>query len=317
MRKTPFFNGVFVNGSGMNHVLDPLQPTTSYAPLLTEASFFLAQWPRIRRGLIFSIFLLHQQIPVRLGKVSVRTLRTTTAFESKEGTSWSGMAVAAAVAATGLLGGATTIAVCEHVRDPKTYFCKDYKDVVEIVKDPKTSYALYASKMEIQEDRKARMQATSPSEPTPAEMPSFAADQSTMTAEEARIEEATRKAKQHSGGLKIFSGNGNMPLAMEITRYLGINLGKATVGRFADGEVNVQINENVRGKDVYIIQPTCPPVNDNMMELLLMISTLRRASARRITVVIPYYGYARQDRKMQVCRVFALSNCRNLFSVLT
>jgi hypothetical protein len=121
-----------------------------------------------------------------------------------------------------------------------------------------------------------------------------------ITDEEARIEEATRKAKQHSGGLKIFSGNGNMPLALEICKYLGINLGKASVGRFADGECSVVINENVRGKDVYVIQPTCQPVNDNMMELLLMVSTLRRASARRITVVIPYYGYARQDRKMQV-----------------
>lgn len=121
-----------------------------------------------------------------------------------------------------------------------------------------------------------------------------------MTASEQRLEKEARKAKQHSGGIKIFSGNGNMALALEIVRYLGINLGKATVGRFADGEVNVVINENVRGKDVYIVQPTCPPVNDNIMELLLMVSTLRRASARRITVVIPYYGYARQDRKMQV-----------------
>lgn len=121
----------------------------------------------------------------------------------------------------------------------------------------------------------------------------------TMSQQERELEEATRKAKQHSGGLKLFSGNGNMSLALEIARHLGINLGKATVGRFADGEVNVVINENVRGKDVYVIQPTSPPVNDNIMELLLMVSTLRRASARRITVVIPYYGYARQDRKMQ------------------
>ena len=121
-----------------------------------------------------------------------------------------------------------------------------------------------------------------------------------MTADEIRIEEKARKAKQHSGGLKIFSGNGNMSLALEIAKNLGINLGKATIGRFADGEVNVVIHENVRGKDVYVIQPTCSPVNDNLMELLLMVSTLRRASARRITVVIPYYGYARQDRKMQV-----------------
>jgi hypothetical protein len=129
-------------------------------------------------------------------------------------------------------------------------------------------------------------------------------DISNISENEAKIEEAARKAKQHSGGLKIFSGNGNMSLALEICRHLGVNLGKATVGRFADGEVNVVIHENVRGKDVYIVQPTCPPVNDNMMELLLMVSTLRRSSARRITVVIPYYGYARQDRKMQVRFVF-------------
>jgi hypothetical protein len=133
--------------------------------------------------------------------------------------------------------------------------------------------------------------------PLPSGTPPFLAE---MTASEVRLEEATRKAKQHAGGLKIFSGNGNMSLALEITRHLGISLGKATVGRFADGEVNVVIHDNVRGKDVYIVQPTGPPVNDNIMELLLMVSTLRRASARRITVVIPYYGYARQDRKMQV-----------------
>jgi len=120
-----------------------------------------------------------------------------------------------------------------------------------------------------------------------------------MTAQEWEIEKATKKAKQHSGGLKLFSGNGNLALSLEICRHLGINLGKATVGRFADGEANVVVHENVRGKDCYVIQPTCPPVNDNIMELLLMVSTLRRASARRITVVIPYYGYARQDRKMQ------------------
>mmetsp|Transcript_11161 Transcript_11161/g.16286 ORF Transcript_11161/g.16286 Transcript_11161/m.16286 type:complete len:444 (+) Transcript_11161:119-1450(+) len=120
-----------------------------------------------------------------------------------------------------------------------------------------------------------------------------------LTAEEERLERAALKAKKHGGGLKLFSGNGNLALSLEIAKTLGINLGKATVGQFADGEVNVQIHENVRGKDVYVIQPTCPPVNNNLMELLLMVSTLNRASARRITVVIPYYGYARQDRKMQ------------------
>eukprot|EP00752_Nemacystus_decipiens_P004003 g3666.t1 len=101
-----------------------------------------------------------------------------------------------------------------------------------------------------------------------------------------------------SGGMKIFSGNANQALAKDIAAYLGINLGRVKVDRFADGEVNVMVKENVRGKDVYIIQPTCMPVNENLVELLLMVSTMRRSSARRITAVIPYYGYARQDRKM-------------------
>jgi ribose-phosphate pyrophosphokinase len=99
--------------------------------------------------------------------------------------------------------------------------------------------------------------------------------------------------------LKIFTGNSNRPLAHDVANQLGVSLGKITVNKFADGEVNVMVNENVRGKDVYIIQPTSPPVNETLMELLLMISTMRRASARKITAVIPYYGYARQDRKMQ------------------
>ncbi|OQR98599.1 ribose-phosphate pyrophosphokinase [Achlya hypogyna] len=99
-------------------------------------------------------------------------------------------------------------------------------------------------------------------------------------------------------GLKIFSGNANSALASKVAELVGVNLGKITVERFADGEVNVMVHENVRGKDVYIVQPTCVPVNENLMELLLMVSTMRRASARRITAVIPYYGYARQDRKM-------------------
>jgi ribose-phosphate pyrophosphokinase len=97
---------------------------------------------------------------------------------------------------------------------------------------------------------------------------------------------------------KLFTGNANPQLAQEIAEEIGIQLGKATVGRFSDGEVNVMIHENVRGQDIYIVQPTCPPTNENLMELLLLISSMRRASARRITAVIPYYGYARQDRKM-------------------
>ncbi|MEK7390290.1 MAG: ribose-phosphate pyrophosphokinase [Elusimicrobiota bacterium] len=98
-------------------------------------------------------------------------------------------------------------------------------------------------------------------------------------------------------GLKLFSGNANRPLAEDISKYLGVPLGKTHVGRFADGEINIQIEENVRGADCYVIQPTCRPVNENLMELLIMIDALRRASAGRITAVVPYYGYARADRK--------------------
>jgi len=97
--------------------------------------------------------------------------------------------------------------------------------------------------------------------------------------------------------LKVFTGNAHPALAKEICAELKVPLGKAYVGRFPDGEVRLQILENVRGADVFIIQPTCNPVNDNLMELLVMLDALRRASAERITAVIPYYGYARQDRK--------------------
>jgi ribose-phosphate pyrophosphokinase len=99
--------------------------------------------------------------------------------------------------------------------------------------------------------------------------------------------------------LKLFSGNANRPLTEEIAKYLHLPLAEAEVSRFSDGEVFVQVNENVRGTDVFVVQPTCPPVNDNLMELLVMIDALKRASARRITAVLPYYGYARQDRKVQ------------------
>jgi ribose-phosphate pyrophosphokinase len=99
--------------------------------------------------------------------------------------------------------------------------------------------------------------------------------------------------------LKLFSGNANRPLAEEIGQYLRVPIGDVEVSRFSDGEVFVQINENVRGTDVFVVQPTCPPVNDTLMELLVMIDAFKRASARRITAVLPYYGYARQDRKVQ------------------
>lgn len=97
--------------------------------------------------------------------------------------------------------------------------------------------------------------------------------------------------------LKIFSGNAHKDLAIEICQYLGVTLGDSNVQRFSDGEIMVRINESVRGADVFIIQPTSNPVNEHLMELLVMIDAIRRASARRITAVIPYYGYARQDRK--------------------
>jgi ribose-phosphate pyrophosphokinase len=97
--------------------------------------------------------------------------------------------------------------------------------------------------------------------------------------------------------LKIFAGNANPPLAHEICRALGMDLSDALVKHFSDGEIYVQIKENVRGADVFVIQPTCTPVDRHLMELLLMIDALKRASAERITAVLPYYGYARQDRK--------------------
>ncbi len=100
-------------------------------------------------------------------------------------------------------------------------------------------------------------------------------------------------------GIKLFTGNAHKELAQEVAGYLGIPVGDATTTTFSDGEIMVRINENVRGTDVFVIQPTCMPVNYNIMEPLLMVDALKRASARRITAVIPYYGYARQDRKVQ------------------
>lgn len=97
--------------------------------------------------------------------------------------------------------------------------------------------------------------------------------------------------------LKLIAGNANPALAREISKHLGIPLTEAEIGRFPDGEISIHIKETVRGADVCVIQPTCPPVNENLMELLLIIDALKRASAERITAVIPYYGYARQDRK--------------------
>ncbi|WP_340121078.1 ribose-phosphate diphosphokinase [Methylobacter svalbardensis] len=101
----------------------------------------------------------------------------------------------------------------------------------------------------------------------------------------------------------VFSGNANLALSEGIVKKLNMRLGMATVGRFSDGEVAVEIEENVRGKDVFVIQPTCSPTNENLMELLVMMDALNRASASRITAVMPYYGYARQDRRSRSARV--------------
>jgi len=98
--------------------------------------------------------------------------------------------------------------------------------------------------------------------------------------------------------IKIFTGSSNRPLAEAICAYLGVPLGKAVIGRFSDGEVCVEITENVRGGDIFVMQSTCTPTNDHLMELLLMLDAFKRASASRITAVVPYYGYARQDRKV-------------------
>ena len=102
--------------------------------------------------------------------------------------------------------------------------------------------------------------------------------------------------------MALFSGNANPALAQEIARHLTVPLGRASVGRFSDGEVNIELMENVRGRDVFIVQSTCPPANDTLMELLVMTDACRRASAARITAVVPYFGYARQDRRPRATR---------------
>src|ERR1700687_958136 len=99
--------------------------------------------------------------------------------------------------------------------------------------------------------------------------------------------------------MKVFSGSANRELALRICKYIGVPLGQATISSFPDSETYVRIEENIRGRDVFIIQPTCPPTNQHLMELLIMVDAARRASADRITAVIPYFGYARQDRKDQ------------------
>jgi ribose-phosphate pyrophosphokinase len=102
--------------------------------------------------------------------------------------------------------------------------------------------------------------------------------------------------------MALFAGNANPTLAQDIARHLNAPLGRAYVGRFSDGEVNIELMENVRGRDVFILQSTCPPANDNLMELLVMVDACRRASAARITAVVPYFGYSRQDRRPRATR---------------
>jgi len=103
--------------------------------------------------------------------------------------------------------------------------------------------------------------------------------------------------------MKIFTGNANPALAKAVVNHLNLSLGNAVVGRFSDNEIMVEIRENVRGTDVFIIQPTCTPTNDNLMELLVLVDAVRRASAKRVTAVIPYFGYSRQDRRTRSARV--------------
>ncbi|MCL1790949.1 MAG: ribose-phosphate pyrophosphokinase [Peptococcaceae bacterium] len=118
-----------------------------------------------------------------------------------------------------------------------------------------------------------------------------------------------------SQDLKVFSGNANPALAREIADYLGVKLGVASVKRFGDGESSVEIAESVRGSDVFVIQPTCSPTNDNVMELLIMIDALSRASASRITAVVPYYGYARQERKVRAREPITAKLIANLITI--
>jgi len=113
----------------------------------------------------------------------------------------------------------------------------------------------------------------------------------------------SRSTEFDSSSISVFAGNAKTELAHEITRHLHVPMGRSQIGRFSDGEVNAELMENVRGRDVFIVQSTCPPANDNLMELLMMTDACRRASAKRVTAVVPYFGYARQDRRPRATRV--------------
>uniref|UniRef100_A0A0C9QTV7 ribose-phosphate diphosphokinase n=1 Tax=Wollemia nobilis TaxID=56998 RepID=A0A0C9QTV7_9CONI len=127
-------------------------------------------------------------------------------------------------------------------------------------------------------------------------------------------QEMVERDLRHDTRLRIFSGSANPSLAQEIACYLGRDLGKIKIKRFADGEIYVQLKESVRGCDVFLVQPTCPPANENLMELLIMIDACRRASAKNITAVIPYFGYARADRKTQGRESIAAKLVANLIT---
>ncbi|XVF13563.1 hypothetical protein REPUB_Repub08aG0218200 [Reevesia pubescens] len=129
--------------------------------------------------------------------------------------------------------------------------------------------------------------------------------------ESARMETTV---KRKGAKLKVFSGTANPALSQEIAWYMGLELGKINIKRFADGEIYVQLQESVRGCDVYLVQPTCPPANENLMELLIMVDACRRASAKNITAVIPYFGYARADRKTQGRESIAAKLVANLIT---
>jgi ribose-phosphate pyrophosphokinase len=114
-----------------------------------------------------------------------------------------------------------------------------------------------------------------------------------------QIQNSASLQEQLNQGIKLFAGNANPPLAKKIAESLGLELGHLKATKFSDGEIRIMVEESARGKDVFILQPTCAPANDNLMELFILLDAFRRASARRITVVMPYYGYARQDKKVK------------------
>lgn len=128
------------------------------------------------------------------------------------------------------------------------------------------------------------------------------------------IQDLALRDSRSDNRLKIFSGSANPFLAQEVAAYMGLELGRVKIKRFADGEIYVQLQETVRGCDVFLVQPTCPPANENLMELLIMIDACRRASAKNITAVIPYFGYARADRKTQGRESIAAKLVANLIT---